>query len=124
MLEKFHDEKRHLPGAGASQAGRPDSSSFFGRLDQWAVQPPRLLKLAGVVDGIENVMRRAPDAALNRDSCRCQHLIQHPSPVPGFYRVEDEFSAVLAANDSGHALTLCQCVVAGLLVSVWKKICL
>jgi hypothetical protein len=28
--------------------------------------------------------------------------------VPGFHRVQDEFSAVLAANDSGHALILCQ----------------
>ena len=90
----------------------------------WAVQPPRLLKLAGVVDGVKDVVGGAPDAALDRDSCRCQHLIQYPAPVPGFYRVQDKFSAVLGANDSGHALILCQCGAAGLLVSVWKKICL
>jgi hypothetical protein len=34
--------------------------------------------------------------------------------VPGFHRVEDEFIAVLGANDAGHALILCQPDAAGL----------
>ena len=90
----------------------------------WAVQPARLLKLAGVVDGVKDVVGGAPDAALNRDSYRCQHLIQYPPAVPGFYRVQDKFSAVLAANDSGHALILCQRDATGPLLLVSNKISL
>ena len=90
----------------------------------WAVQPTRLLKLAGVVDGVKDVMRRAPDAALDWHPSGGEHLIQHPPAVPGFYRVQDKFSAVLGANDSGHALILCQCRAAGPLLPVSKKISL
>jgi hypothetical protein len=42
--------------------------------------------------------------------------------MPRFHRVEDEFSAVLVANDACHARILCQCVAAGLSVSVLKRI--
>jgi hypothetical protein len=69
-------------------------------------------------------MRGAHDAALYGRSRRYQHLIQHPPAVPGFDWVEDEFSAVLAANDSGHARILCQRHATGLLTSVVKIIAL
>ena len=67
-------------------------------------------------------MEGAPDTALDWDSCRCQHFIQRPAAMPGFHRVQDEFGAVLGANDSGRALILCQCVVAGLLMLIGNKI--
>ena len=37
----------------------------------------RMLEKAmpGVVDGVKEVMGSASDAALDRDSCRCEHLI-------------------------------------------------
>ena len=53
---------------------------------------------------------------------RFEHLIEHASAVPRFCRVEDEFSAVPGANDSGHARILCQRGAAVALMQIQSKI--
>ena len=95
---------------------------MFWRFCGRAVQPARLFKLAGVIHGVENPVRGARDAAFDRDSRRYEHLIEHSSTVPRFCRVEDEFSAVLGANDSGHARILCQRGAAVALMQIQSKI--
>ena len=76
--------------------------------------------MAGVIHGVENPVRGARDTAINRDSRRGQHAVEHSPTVPRFCRVEDEFSAVLGANDSGHARILCQCRAADLRLLVTR----
>ena len=70
------------------------------------IQHAGLINLPQVVDFVENLVRCLLYAALPRQACSSQHLVQNPSAMPGLCGVKDEFTAKLRANGSGHACDL------------------
>ena len=73
-----------------------------------SIQKPSLLKLAGVIQLVKNLMGCTTCAVLNRNPGRCKHLVEYLSAVPSPDLVENELASVMVSAVLIMLVILCQ----------------